>query len=109
MTDKKNHIENRRPVGSECFYIKYTRRSSNNLNFYLDQFNIKDYWIYKYSNKQIEVTVEEFMDFKYVGYIFYKKSLYDKEHINKWINFDNFNYLIRPLPPYDPNKIIIKK
>lgn len=80
---------------------------------YIDELNIKNYYIYKLSGKQKEVSLEDFMEFKYIGYIFFNKSVYNKKNIDSWINyFNNFggvNYMDRPTPPFSPEKIIIKK
>jgi len=115
MNMKTNNISMIKVNGYDCFYLKFLRASTTPLDFYLDLFNLEDYWIYKYSNKQRLVSIEEFMKFEYSGYIFYKKDLYDKEHINLWIGELNIimnnksGYLVKPTPPFDPKKIIIKK
>ena len=84
------------------------------LDYWLNILNINDYWIYKMTSKQRIVSIEEFMDFKYAGYIFFKKEKYNKDDINKWLdyyyeNIDEIKILSRPLPPFPPTKIIIKK
>jgi hypothetical protein len=53
------------------------------------------------------------MDFKYSGYMFFKKDLYDKEYINIWLDYyyeyiDEIKFLDKPFPPFHPQKIIIK-
>lgn len=110
MTDKT--IENIRKVGSYNFELIYSRRSELTLDFYLKQFNPNDYWIYKSTGKFRKVTYQELLEFKYASYIFFKKDIYDKEYINKWIEFSNRLYipfLSKPFPPFNPSKIIIKK
>jgi hypothetical protein len=109
---KTDNISMIKVNGYDCFYLKYLRASTTPLHFYLEQFNIEDYWIYKCSNKQKLVSIEEFMKFEYAGYIFYKKELYKTEHIDLWINTITrliHSYLSKPTPPFSPNKIIIKK
>jgi hypothetical protein len=114
MNNEKT-IENARPVGGDYFRLIYVRKSNKKLEDYLNKFNPDDYWIYKSSNKQREVTYEEFLEFKYSGYIFFKKDIYNKENIDLWIDFlykfgnGGTQYLNKPLPPFNPNKIIIKK
>jgi hypothetical protein len=106
-------LEHRGIVNGDWFFLYYLRVSNISLDFYLKQFNIDDYWIYKYSNKQKLVSIEEFMKFEYAGYIFFRKELYDKEHIELWVlkfnNFTGIQFLHKPLPPFSPTKIIIKK
>lgn len=112
MTTKT--IENARPVGGDYFKLIYLRKSTKSLDFYLEKFNPDDYWIYKTTNKQGLVTIEELKDFKYSAYTFFNKSLYDKEYIDYWIEWmksiGGIKYLHRPLPPFKPeDKIKIKK
>ena len=111
--NKTNHISNIWKVGGDYFGLFFLRKSNTNINYYLDQFNIDDYWIYKRTRHQKIVSIKEFMDFNYGGYIFFRKDLYDKNIINKWleyiIDFGGIQFLDKPLPPFDPNKIIIKK
>jgi len=115
MTNKT--IESVREVGGDCFILTYSRRSVNNLQFYLDKFNHEDYYIYKSTNRFKEVSYEDLLEFKNGGYIFFKKDLYDKNHIDNWIEYvkifsvcRNFNYLNHPFPPFNPeDKIKIKK
>ena len=106
-------IDHRGIVGGDYFFLYYLRKSKIYLNYYLEQFNIDDYWIYKATRHQKIVSIEEFMDFTYANYVFYKKEKYDKEHIDSWIkyiiDFGGIMFLVKPLPPFSPNKIIIKK
>ena len=124
MTDKKNHIEDRLYelngdvinyyffllVNTKRYrsYSEYIKRKP--LQFYLDKFNIDDYIVYKSTGKQRIVDIKKE---NYSGYIFFIKSKYKKENIDIWIDFFNgfggIQYLSKPLPPFDPNKIIIKK
>ncbi len=73
----------------------------------------KNYFIYKRTNAIREVTVEEFHRWDYTGYIFFDKNKYDKNHIENWIkwikvNRLNCNYLNKPFPPFDPEKIKVR-
>ena len=70
-------IENCRKVGGDYFKLKYLRRSNKYLSDYINLFNFDDYWCFKSSNKQKLVSYEELLEFKYAGYIFFKKELYD--------------------------------
>lgn len=114
MTNKS--ILNNIPVGGDYFSLLYSRKSNNNLQFHLDQFDPNDYWIYKSTRKFKEVTYQDLLDFKYASYIFFKKDLYDKDWIDNWINFIysikdmSFLFLHKPFPPFNPqDKIKIKK
>lgn len=111
MSDKT--IKNIKKVGGDFFILYYLRKSELTLYFYLNQFNPDDYWIYKSTRMFREVSYQELLEFKYAGYIFFKKDLYDKEYIDIWIEFVNIlggiQYLNKPFPPFQPSKIIIKK
>ncbi len=114
MTDKT--ILNGRKVGGDYFRLIYVRTSIYKLDHFLKQFNPDDYWIYKTTNKQRLVNKEDIIEFKYSGYTFFKKDLYDKEHIDMWIDWlhsvskSDFYYIVRPLPPFKPlDKIEIRK
>ena len=101
-----------RKVNGDYFYIKKLTSSQNDLEFYTNQFNPDDYYIYKKTDKFKEVFLKEFFDFKYAGYIFFKKRKYDKKHIDIWIDWFYKNrfrilYLSVPPPPYLPEKIKI--
>jgi hypothetical protein len=106
-------IENQRKVGDDSFILIYSRRDVRNLNDYLHLFNFDDYWCFKTTRKQILISYEEFLDFKYTGYIFFKKDLYDLDHIQNWVNWMNgiggIMFLVKPLPPFSTDKIIIRK
>jgi len=114
MTNKT--IGNRRKVGGDYFFLQKEKISDKNLQFYLNQFNPKDYYIYKSTNRFKEVNYEDLLEFKYSGYILFKKDLYDKEWIDIWIDFlsyvktNSFQYLSKPFPAFNPeDKIKIKK
>ena len=104
-------IENRREVGGECFYLLKSKRPKLTIDDF-PKFNKDDYWICRMTRHQF--LVNEYEDFKYSGYIFFKKDKYNKEYIDSWIEWSKyigsiFIYLSKPFPPFPPEKIIIKK
>lgn len=114
MTNKT--IGNRRKVAGYYFSLQKEKSSKNNLQFYLDIFNHQDYYIYKSTNRFKEVSYDDLLEFKYAGYIFFKKDMYSKEWIDIWIEFlsdvktISFYYLVKPFPPFNPeDKIKIKR
>ena len=114
MTTKT--IINARPVGGDYFKLIYSRSSNLNLSDFLPLFNFEDYWCYKITNCQRLVTYDDLLEFKYACYIFFRKELYDKEHINMWIMWFRITYsnhlpqfLDKPVPPFNPTKVIIRK
>jgi hypothetical protein len=111
MTDKP--IINVRVVGSDCFRIGFTRKSNKKLSDFLPLFNFDDYWCYKQTGKFREVDYKSFLRFDYAGYAFFRKDLYRKKHIESWIEFCNdlggIQFLHKPTPPFNPEKIIIRK
>ena len=111
MTDKT--ILNIRIVGGDYFRLYYSIRSKYKLDYYLEQFNFDDYYCYKATRHQQLITYEELLDFRYSAYVFFKKELYNKEHIDLWIEFIINNgglmYLVKPLPAFNPYKKIIIK
>ena len=96
-------IVNVREVGGDCFRLVYVRKSNLYLKDYINKFNLEDYWIFKSTGNQRQVSVEEFLDFRYASYILFKKDLYDLQNIKDWIEFVNtfltFTYLVKPFPP----------
>jgi hypothetical protein len=102
MTDKT--IENSLLIGSDYFRIEYSRKSKNNLQYFLDQFDVNNYWIYKSTSIFREVSIEDFYDFNYSGYILFSKNKYDNKNINEKIKILNekitqgINYFNKPLP-----------
>ena len=106
-------IVNIRVVGGDYFRLQFLRSSNKKLSDFLTLFNFNDYYCFKSTRKQRQVTYEELLEFKYSSYLFFKKSLYDINHINKWIEFSRstrgFMFLIKPYPPFDPYKKIIIK
>tara|TARA_R110002050_G_scaffold74369_3_gene159587 strand:+ start:1694 stop:2053 length:360 start_codon:yes stop_codon:yes gene_type:complete len=92
-------------LNKEYFYIKRNNNDKHKpLSFFIENINFDDYFIYKYTNKFREVSAEDSKEFKYAGYIFFKKSLYNKEDFDKWIKVllhiskADFKYLIKPFP-----------
>ena len=109
-------ILNGREVGGDYFYLKYNRGTDKILKDYINLFNTDDYYIFKSTNRQRLVSYEEFLEFKWSGYIFFKKYIYDIKHILKWIDWcgkiggnGGIQFLTKPFPSFDPNKIKIKK
>lgn len=113
MSMKTDHIENRRKVGGDWFNLTYSRRSRIRLCDLLHNFNPNDYYILKTSRQQRLVSTEDFLSFRHLGYTFFKKSLYDKDKILEWlywyINLGGVQFLVKPTPPFNPNKIVIRK
>jgi len=102
--NKIKTISNNRKVGGDCFRLDYLKNSKLYLDYYLNQFKIEDYWIIKSTNKLRIVSIENFLEFKYSGYILFKKSIYKKEWIESWIDFISINnieikFLHKQFPP----------
>ena len=116
MTDKM--IKNTNKICDNWFRLDYTKIDGRGkpLRYYLNQFNPKDFWIYKLTNVFREVSVNDFIEFKYAGYIFFHKSKYSNIEINKSIKkinnstFKYLKYFNKPLPSIDIlNKIKVIK
>jgi len=74
---------------------------------------LEDYMIYKDSTAFREVSVEEFHQWQYAGYIFFDKKIYDKNHIERWLKWIKDNrldcrYMSKPFPAFDPQKIKVR-
>ena len=112
-----NTISNRREVGGDYFKFIKDNNSNTHLKDYINLFNFDDYWCYKTTNRQRLVNQQEFLELKHSGYTFYKKELYDKDNIDEWIDFiynvgghpKGIQYLVKPTPPFNPNKVIIRE
>lgn len=106
-------IENRRDIGGDYFRVQYLRKSNMYLKDILDKFNFDDYWCFKATGHQRLVSYSEFLDFRYATYIFFKKYFYDNNKILEWVNWfkelGGIQYLIKPTPPFPPQKVIIRK
>lgn len=106
-------IESPRKVGADYFALLYSRRSNLFLSDFVHQFDFENYWCFKATNHQRLVSKENFLNFKYAGYVFFEKDLYDVNNILEWIDWLKVNggggYLVKPTPPFNPNKITIKK
>ena len=104
MTDK-NIICVSNEVGSDWFKFIFSRKSDKKLDYYTNQFNLDDYYIYKCTSAFREVSIKDFLDFKYSGYILFKKDLYCNQEIDEWIDFvrsiikGQLTYLNKPFPP----------
>lgn len=112
--NKTDHIECIRKIGGKWFEIRFEKKSNITLQYYLELFNQEDYHIVKSSDKQRFISYDQFIDFRYVGYLFFKKDIYDIEHIKIWLNFlptiGGIKFLNRPFPPFNPyEKIKLKK
>jgi hypothetical protein len=110
---KTEHIANRRIVGDDYFRLIYSRKCKMTLKTHLDKFDPNEYWILKSSYTQRIVLYKDLLDFKYSGYIFFKKDLYNIDKIMEWVDWfkekGGVQYLSRPTPPFNPNKIIVRK
>jgi hypothetical protein len=106
-------IENIRKVGGDYFRLLKRITSDKYVKDYIDLFNFDDYWCYKVTRHQRLVTKEEFLDFKNSGYEFFKKELYDSNKIDEWIDWmksmGGIQFLVKPTPPFSPNKVIIRE
>ena len=100
---------NRFEINSDHFRIGVDNSSTKTLLNYYNIINYDDYYILKASGKQKIVTKEEFLDLKYSCYSFFKKDLYNINHIFEWCNFQSLCFLHKPVPPFSTNKIIIKQ
>jgi len=100
-------------IGGDWFSIGYARRSTLKLDYYLNQFNFDDYYCIKSSGIQRLVTYQQLIEFKYSKYLFLRKDKYNIDHINLWIDWlsgmTGIQFLNKPFPPFNPNKIIINR
>lgn len=101
-------IEIRGIVGGDWFSIGKATQSYQTLDDI--KFNVCDYYIIKATNQFRLSSKEDFLIFKYAKYILFKKDKYNLEHINKWLiktNIISPQYLNKPFPNFDPDKIKI--
>jgi hypothetical protein len=105
---KINHIDTTRQIGGDYFQLIFRRICNITLGEQLTKFNHKDYHIIKTTNKQRVVTYEEMIKFTYSGYTLYRKDLYDADMILQWCDKFMFKFLVKPTPPFNPNKINVR-
>jgi hypothetical protein len=118
---KTRNCEVMRFGSEDWFYIKKTNRSLIPIEHYLDQLNLDEWYIYKRTNKFRRADIEELIELKFAGYIFFNKKIYDYIIIDEWIEFyheelkfggggSGGGFLTKPFPPiYIKNKIRIKQ
>ena len=99
-------------IGGDYFSLGYDRSVKVKLDYYLNQFNFDDYYCFKATRHQREVSYNELLEFKYSKYLFLRKDKYNIDHINLWIDWlsgmRGIQFINIPFPPFHPNKIIIK-
>ena len=88
------------------FQIKKSNKVNKSINYLLNNYNIdlNDYWILKCSNRFRFIDIET-ID-KYSAVICFNKEIFNKEDIDKWLDFHNsfdyrLKYLIKPFPPIE--------
>ena len=105
-------VSNMRKINGDHFRILKVTRGYD-FNLIKDIIKYDEYYIYKSSDRQRQVTVDDFFNFKNCAYIFFKKDLYEKEWIDMWIEFiisiGGIKFLNKPFPPFHPSKINIIK
>ena len=102
-------IEIRKGIG--WFRIIKDRRSKYLLDDYLKTINMNEYHIYKSTGRQRAVDIEDVINFKYSGYIFFSKEIYKKEDIEDWLMKIKelgitVMYLSKPFPSVNYLKLI---
>ena len=106
-------IENRREIGGDYFILKCLRSSNMYLKDFVDKFKFDDYWCFKTTYVQKLVNYEDFLEFKYSGYTFFRKDLYKADRILEWTRWfkelGGVQYISKPTPPFPPQKIIVRK
>jgi len=100
-----------RSIGSNCFRVIVSNHSNLLFKDFIKPYDLSKYYIYKATANFREVTIEEFLSFKYSGYILFEKAHYNKEEIEKWIewiriNKLHINYFSKPFPSYKLTEII---
>jgi hypothetical protein len=65
------------------------------------------------TNVQHMVEESDFINFLHSGYIFFKKDVYPKNRLTEWIywmkDLGGIQYLSKPTPPFNPQKVKILK
>jgi hypothetical protein len=111
---KTRNCEVMRFGNDDWFRINKSNKSSTPIEYYLNKLNLDEWYIYKRTNKFKIVNTEELIEFKYAGYIFFNKKIYNYIEIDEWIEFYQQelkfgacggSFLSKPFPP----KTLIKK
>lgn len=112
MSNTKTIVSSRK-IGGDYFRFQELKKSNLHLKDFIDKFNFNDYWCLKTTGHQKIVNYEEFLEFKYSRYTFFRKDLYDVNKILEWIEWfkdlGGVQYLSKPTPPFPPQKIIVRK
>jgi hypothetical protein len=116
---KTRNCEVMRFGNDDWFRINKINKSLIPIEYYLDQLNLDEWYIYKMTANFRRASVKELIEFKFAGYIFFNKKIYENAEIDEWIEFYQqelkfgacgSSYLSKPFPPiYIKNKIRIKQ
>jgi len=95
--------DHRRNLDGNYFKIFKSTISNLSLDYYISRINFDNYFIYKLTGKQREVSKDDFLKFNYSGYIFFNKTIYDKKELQQsleylWSLGITIMYLDKPLP-----------
>jgi hypothetical protein len=107
-------VYNIRDINGDYFRIGFARDVTNNVMHYADQIKFDDYWCFKMTHYQKLASYEEFIEFKHSGYTFFKKDLFPLNRITEWLEWmreyaGGLQYLAKPTPPFNPQKVKILK
>jgi hypothetical protein len=92
-----------RKLDSDCFFIQKMKRSDIELEYYIDRIEFNNYFIFKSTNLQREVSVEDFYEFEYAQYTFFHKDKYSALEITESLKYMRevgmtMNFMNKPLP-----------
>jgi hypothetical protein len=98
-----------REIGSDCFMIHKNKKAKLSFDELMKDFNYEDYYVLKATSNFRFIELNELE--KYAAIVFFKKELYNKDFIQRWLDFtklmDN-KFLNKPFPPeYMLEKIIV--
>ena len=88
------------------FYLVKRKKEKDSIEDILSKYDIdlNNYWILKYTDRFRFIDIDELYD--YAGFICFRKDIFNKEHIDMWIEFiyndlglkGPMTYLVKPLP-----------
>jgi len=84
---KSDHITKLENNNIICF--RYSTTSKFNLDYYINNINLNEYYIYKTTRHQRQVSIQDFLEFKYVSYILFSKSQFNDYDIDYLV--DNYS------------------
>jgi len=108
------NLDNKRPLNGDYFQVGKLKIGKLTLDYVLQTIKFDEYYIFKATHRFRQITLDEFKQFKYACYTFFKKDLYDLNEFTNWIKWLDdskvkLKFLNKAFPPFNITKKTIIK